>query len=139
MPGKDRYACFSVPEYKNWTVTQYGTVVGIDNIKKAISGQGPVSCGIELTPEFEAYTGGVFQQETSSGVRNHYVSLVGWGVDGSGLQYWIGRNSFGTAWGEFGFFKILIGRNNLGIENYCTYGIPKLNNNRDGTQVKIEI
>jgi len=135
-PGKNRYDCFAVDEYKNWTVAQYGTVVGVENIKKAIYEQGPVSCGIELTPEFEAYTSGVFQQEKSSGERNHYVSIVGWGVDGSGVQYWIGRNSFGTAWGEFGFFKILIGRNNLGIEDYCTYGIPKVSNTK---KVEIEM
>lgn len=135
MPGKNRYDCFSVPEYKNWTVSKYGTVVGVQSIKKAIYEQGPVSCGIVMTPEFEAYIGGVFQQATANlGDMNHYVSLVGWGIDSKTQnEYWIGRNSFGNAWGEFGFFRILIGRNNLNIENYCTFGIPNVTTGKKET------
>jgi C1A family cysteine protease len=32
---------------------------------------------------------------------DHVVVIGGWGVDAAtGLKYWVGRNSYGTQWGE---------------------------------------
>lgn len=36
---------------------------------------------------------------------DHELAVVGWGKDDDG-EYWIGRNSWGTYWGEDGFFRI---------------------------------
>merc|ERR1711998_700531 len=55
----------------------------------------------------------------------HVVSLVGWGVAEDGTKYWVGRNSWGTFWGENGFFKIVRGKNNLMIESECAWAVPK--------------
>ena len=57
-------------------------------------------------------------ETTISPKINHYVEVVGFGSEG-GKNYWIGRNFWGTAWGEEGFFRIVRGGNNLGIEKRC--------------------
>jgi cathepsin X len=33
--------------------------------------------------------------------------------------------SFGTYWGELGWFRIEMSKNVLGIETYCSFGVPK--------------
>jgi len=38
----------------------------------------------------------------------HGVKIVGWGASGN-LKYWIVANSWGTFWGEAGYFRIAFG------------------------------
>ena len=48
----------------------------------------------QVTPQFEAYTGGVFTQVLNNPQVNHIVAVVGWGWDSAtASQYWIVRNS----------------------------------------------
>lgn len=51
---------------------------------------------------------------------NHAVVLVGYGyvidANGQAVQYWIIQNSWSTAWGENGFFRILKGQRACGID-----------------------
>ena len=61
--------------------------------------------------------------KTGSKGPNHYVLIYGWG-ESNGTKYWLGRNSWGSSWGENGNFKIIKGFNNLGLENLCYWGSP---------------
>ena len=49
------------------------------------------------------------------------VALAGWGSDG-GVDYWKVANSWGTTWGEGGFFRIRRGVNECGIEDQAASG-----------------
>lgn len=121
-PGQNG-TCAPILNHPNWKVSQFGAVYGVEDMKKAIWHDGPIGCGIDATAEFEQYTGGIFSQQLSNIVITHEIAVVGWGSE-NGTDYWIGRNSWGTYWGEWGFFRILMGSNNLGIETNCDWGIP---------------
>jgi len=58
---------------------------------------------------------------------DHNVVVSGFGIetktDGEEVPYWIVRNSWGEWWGEQGWFRIVQGVNNLGIESGCDFAV----------------
>jgi len=116
--------CWAV-DYKKYYASNYYSIRGASKMKADLYKYGPISCGIEVTDKFEAYTGGIYSEHKLFPMINHEISVVGWGKDEkTGEEYWIGRNSWGTYWGEGGFFRMAMGKNGLGIENDCSAGIP---------------
>ena len=53
----------------------------------------------------------------------HAVSIVGYGVE-DGQKFWTVRNSWGSHWGEQGFFRVCRGTNNIAIESDCNWATP---------------
>jgi len=69
--------------------------------------QQPVSVAIEADQGvFQGYTGGIIDSAACGTQLDHGVTLVGYGND-SGRDYWLLKNSWGPAWGESGYFRIL--------------------------------
>lgn len=94
-----------------------GSVVeasGVDQIKAELYANGPLETGFTVYEDFMSYESGVYKHTTGSQLGGHAVKIVGWG-DG----YWICANSWGTSWGESGFFNIAWGE--CGIDS-ATYG-----------------
>lgn len=122
--------CLGVPEFIKYKVSDYGKVSGLDNIKAEIFKNGPVSCGIMVSMALLNYKGGVIADYQPKLMIDHIISVAGWGVDGNGTEYWIGRNSWGQPWGEEGWFRIVTSAYkkgssySLGIETQCVYADP---------------
>lgn len=131
-PGQKKLTpgtCNAIDNNNKWTVDEYGSVKGSAEMKKEIFARGPITCGMFVTPGFKKYNGGVYEESgfDKSGV-NHVISVTGWGVDKiTGISFWVVRNSWGTSWGEEGFFKIRADKNNLGIgENSCYWATASI-------------
>lgn len=85
--------------------------------------RGPFACSIAVTQELDDYAAGIFYDTTRDHHTVHEVSIVGYGEE-NGIKFWNIRNSWGSHWGEQGFFRIVRGINNLAIESSCYTATP---------------
>uniref|UniRef100_A0A1L8DP85 Putative cysteine proteinase tin-ag n=1 Tax=Nyssomyia neivai TaxID=330878 RepID=A0A1L8DP85_9DIPT len=105
---------------------QMGPAYSLNNetdIMAEIQRSGPVQATIRVYRDFFSYSGGIYRHSQSESEKGgfHSVRLVGWGEEQEGYsvtKYWIAANSWGTWWGENGYFRILRGSNECEIENY---------------------
>jgi len=118
-------SCSPVSNFTRYFVDQFGRVSGVANIIAEIATRGPVAAGIDSTV-LHAYKGGIITQTGPANI-NHIVEIVGYDTDAATKQdVWIVRNSWGTYWGEAGYFRIIRGKNALGIEADVYWATPKL-------------
>jgi cathepsin X len=117
--------CYAVKNYPKITLKEFGSVKGDTNIMSEIYARGPVAAYINANC-IETYTGGINMYDTcSTRTTNHAIQLNGWGTE-NGVDYWIGRNSWGTYWGEHGFFRIVRGgAYNPGTAYWAVPNIPE--------------
>ena len=75
----------------------------VDDLKAAIY-ENPISAAFNVYEDFYYYTGGVYEHVSGDFEEGgHAIIIVGWD-DGEG--YFIVKNSWGTNWGESGYFRI---------------------------------
>ena len=69
--------------------------------------QQPISTGMSaFCGSMMLYKGGVFTKNCGT-FLNHGVLIIGYGTDApTGKDYWLVKNSWGSNWGEKGFFRI---------------------------------
>jgi len=83
----------------------------VSAIKNALNEYGPLLAAMYVYSDFQHYTGGVYQHYGSEPKTvNHAVVIVGYN---DYQRYWICKNSWGTGWGEHGYFRIKYGEVNI--------------------------
>jgi len=120
--------CSSSWKGPNWNNDlHYGksaySLSGVSAIMQELFQNGPVEATFEVYEDFLTYRSGVYQHTTGSYLGGHAVKMMGWGVDGN-VPYWLIANSWNPNWGDHGYFKILRGQDECGIEDSISAGIP---------------
>ena len=109
-------------------MVEYIDVPAYDGVEleKAVS-TNIVAITVDAT-DLKTYVGGVITFAFFNGI-NHGVAIVGYGTEeGSDLDYYKIRNSWGTGWGEKGYFRVareptVPGIGVMGIRTNPTYPI----------------
>jgi C1A family cysteine protease len=89
-----------------------------DQIKSEIyTYQRPVTCGMLVYRSFNYYKSGIYHhlRREIRHTGHHAVLIIGWG-NSNGVDYWIVKNSWGTDWGEAGYFNIVMNDSRIGIQ-----------------------
>lgn len=89
-------------------------IPSVEEMKQALCKYGPIAACVKVTPALQAYRSGIFDEFAPCyGEQdiNHAITIVGW--DDRKKAYLV-KNSWGTQWGENGYFWIRYGCNNIG-------------------------
>jgi len=87
-----------------WSLVVNGNPASLPAIKNALYTNGPVVAWMKVYQDFSHYEGGVYSYTWGDYTgSNHVVLIVGWDDSKGALKC---KNSWGTAWGEEGFFWI---------------------------------
>lgn len=100
---KDKYGMKSYNKLKSTDVKSLVAAIKV----------APVSVGFEVQDDFQDYSSGIYVPEDSScgEALNHGVLAVGYNVEKSASKsFFKVKNSWGTGWGEDGFFRMVIGK-----------------------------
>nr|KAG5707243.1 hypothetical protein BaRGS_000017 [Batillaria attramentaria] len=92
--------------------------------KAAVAEVGPIAIAMDASRlTFQLYKSGVYYDAACSSVLlNHAVLAIGYGTTSDGDDYWLMKNSWGTQWGDEGYFKMARNRdNNCGIATDSLY------------------
>mmetsp|Transcript_10890 Transcript_10890/g.39995 ORF Transcript_10890/g.39995 Transcript_10890/m.39995 type:complete len:383 (+) Transcript_10890:82-1230(+) len=103
-----------------------------DALLEAVGTIGPIAISVDAS--FAAYEEGVFDG-TCGYIIDHAVVAVGYGTE-NGMDYWLVRNSWGAAWGDEGYIKII----REGPDGECgTDTNPSAGDGCDGGPSSIEV
>ena len=97
----------------NWQSSTYGITswlwitgssnVTVEAVKNGLFMYGPLVTTMDVYADFYAYSGGIYSYTGGDYVGGHAVLIVGYNDD---QRYFLVKNSWGTGWGESGFFRI---------------------------------
>jgi hypothetical protein len=103
---------------------------GEDIIRHNIFGWGPVATGFRVYSDFYTFDAkkDIYRWNGEGDqTGGHAVVITGWGEDwtpNGPVKWWQIRNSWGEDWGDGGYFRMLRGSNECGIDENCMAAVP---------------
>lgn len=113
---------------KHFSVNAYRISSDPHDIMAEVYKNGPVEVAFTVYEDFAHYKSGVYKHVTGDVMGGHAVKLIGWGTSEEGQDYWLLANQWNRGWGDDGYFKILRGKNECGIEEDVVAGLPSTKN-----------
>lgn len=113
---------------KHFSVNAYRVKSSPHDIMAEVYTNGPVEVAFTVYEDFAHYKSGVYKHITGGVMGGHAVKLIGWGTSDTGEDYWLLANQWNRGWGDDGYFKIIRGKNECGIEEDVTAGMPSTKN-----------
>jgi C1A family cysteine protease len=102
-------------------ITGWHKEANVAGMKAFLSTVGPLSACFTVYEDFYYhYTSGVYTHVSGNAVGGHCVCIVGYD---DAQNCWIAKNSWGTGWGESGFFRIGYGQCGIDAEMWAPEGI----------------
>ncbi|EPB68440.1 papain family cysteine protease [Ancylostoma ceylanicum] len=102
--------------------TAYAVPGSVSAIQRDIMKNGPVVAAFTVYSDFMQYKSGIYKHTVGGEEGGHAVKIIGWGSE-NGVPYWIIANSWNSDWGEDGFFRMIRGENDCGIEENIVAGL----------------
>jgi len=103
----------------------YGISSDPNAIATEIMTNGPVEVAFTVYEDFLTYKSGVYQYQSGDELGGHAVKMLGWGIWTDGTPYWTIANSWNGDWGSNGYFLILRGQDECGIEDDVVGGMAQ--------------
>jgi len=110
----------AITAYKSYC-TEETDACDEDAMATLLYATGPLSACLDATP-MQSYSGGIDNPtDCDPNAIDHCITIVGYGTDSaSGLKYWKIKNSWGTSWGESGYYFLIRGTGACGINKVIT-------------------
>lgn len=108
--------------FDRYKVTSYNQITGLNlaainfNMRCALNTGGTIIAGFTVYQDFFNYLSGVYSHISGGYAGRHAIRIIGYGTY-LGTPYWLCANSWGTGWGDNGYFKIKRGTNEVSIES----------------------
>lgn len=93
-----------------YTISSVSNVSSNSAIKAALDAGLPVDTGMYVYGDFMYYKSGIYKHVSGDYKGGHAVVIVGYN---DAESYWIVKNSWGTGWGENGYFRIAYSECNI--------------------------
>ena len=90
---------YRVPQWKTLSFD----IPTVELLKSGLTHYGPLSTTMVVYDDFFSYRSGIYSRVSGTAAGGHDILLIGYDDPG---QYFIAKNSWGTDWGEAGFFRI---------------------------------
>jgi len=114
----------SYTQDKHFGAKAYGISSDVSQIQTEIIKHGPVEADFTVYADFPSYKSGVYQRHSDQVLGGHAIRILGWGTENN-VPYWLVANSWNPDWGDKGYFKIVRGTDECGIEDDINAGLPK--------------
>jgi C1A family cysteine protease len=105
-----------------YKVVDWSEVLNVASRKEWLATKGPMVGCMAVYRDFFNYTNGVYRHTSGDLAGYHAIAVVGYSED---EQCWICKNSWGTGWGDAGWFKIGYGECEMDTR-FPMYGVESV-------------